>query len=343
MLTWKMLVPAVIVPTAVCLTAQTSLSGAAEECRTRPGLSTPRGSHWYYRLSRPDLRHCWYLAAEGRDVRAHGRGADAAASEPGRPMPKRSAPDAEPPRPSADAWPVQAALSPVVLMAPGPADVAVPEPPVRETETATEFAARWPSPSGVRHSHDGEAGTTQIADAEQQAPAAAAETSVRPVAADRRADPASEDQEVPQQEVLQQEVLQQEVRQEGLQQEGLQQEGLQQEGLQQEGLQQELRQQEALQTASLAGGAALAFLFFAGWIVKAGGRSRLRLGAELAEIGCRRRPIPLSISRPVLPNSCAICAGPMRQAKRRPQLCGPRGASERQLHRPIGAPDNDGD
>ena len=42
--------------------------------------------------------------------------------------------------------------------------------------------------------------------------------------------------------------------------------------------------QEVLQTASLAGGAALALLFFAGWIVKAGGRSRLQLGAELATI-----------------------------------------------------------
>jgi hypothetical protein len=130
-------------------------------------------------------------------------------------------------------------------MAPTPADVAVPEPLVRDAGTATEFAQRWPSPSGLRDIDDSEAGTTNTADAEQQATATAAETSIAPLVTAERAGPASEGQEVRQQEALQQEVL---------------------------------------QTASLAGGAALALLFFAGWIVKAGGRSRLQLGAELATI-----------------------------------------------------------
>lgn len=240
MLTWKTLLPAVIVPTAVCLTVQASLSGAAEECRTRPGLSTPRGSHWYYRINRPDRRHCWFLAAEGRSVRAHGRGTDAAASAPDASTPKSSTADAELPRRSADAAPAQATLAQAALMAPRPADVAAREPPVRDAGTATEFAARWPSPSGVRDLDDGQTGTTNTADAEPQATAAAAETPMRPVVTAERAEPASEGQKV--------------------------------------------LQQEALQTASLAGGAALALLFFAGWIVKAGGRSRLQLGAELATI-----------------------------------------------------------
>jgi hypothetical protein len=240
MLTWKKLVPAVIVPTAVCLTAQTSLGGAVEECRTRPGLSTPRGSHWYYRINRPDRRHCWFLAAEGRSVRAHGRETDVAAAEPDASTPKSSTPNAEPPRPGADAAAARATLSQAVLMAPNPADVAVPEVPVRETGIATGFAARWPSPSGVRNLDDSETGATNAAttnriDAEQQATATAAEASIGPVVKAQRAEPASEGQEV-------------------------------------------------LQTASLASGAALALLFFAGWLVKAGGRSRLRLGAELAEI-----------------------------------------------------------
>ena len=238
MLTWKKLVPAVIVPTAVCLTAQTSLSGAAEECRTRPGLSTPRGSHWYYRINRPDRQHCWYLAAEGRDVRARGRGTDVAAAAPDASVPKSSTPNATPPRREADAAPDQATLSQAALMAPGPAEVAAPQPPVHGTET--EFAARWPSPSGVRDLADSATGTTNAADPEQQTAGAAAETSMRPVVTAERAEPASEGQQVLQQEVL--------------------------------------------QTASLAGGAALALLFFAGWIVTAGGRSRLRLGTELAAI-----------------------------------------------------------
>jgi hypothetical protein len=253
MLTWKKLLPAVIVPTAVCLTAQTSLSGAAEECRTRPGLSTPRGSHWYYRINRPDRRHCWYLAAEGRSVRAHGRETASAAAAQDEPMPKSSTPDAGPPRPSADAVPAQATLSQAALMAPGPADVAAPAPPVREAETATEFAARWPSPSGVHHLDNNETAATNTADAERQGTPTAAETPMRPVVTAERVGPASGGQKLPQQELPQQEIL----------------------------------QPEALQTASLAGGAALALLFFAGWIVKAGGRSRLRLGAELAAIDGR--------------------------------------------------------
>lgn len=250
MLTWKTLVPAFVVSGAVCLTVQTSSSGAVEECRTRPGLSTPRGSHWYYRINRPDRRHCWFLAAEGRPVRAHGRGTDAAASRPDASTPKSSTPDAELPRPSADAAPARATRAQAALMAPSPADVAAAEPRVREAGTATAFAARWPSPSGVRNLDGSETATANTADAEQQATAIAAQTSMRPVVATERAAPASEGQNVLQQEMMQQQVPQQEV----------------------------------LQTASLAGGAALALLFFAGWIVKAGGRSRLRLGAELATI-----------------------------------------------------------
>jgi hypothetical protein len=175
---------------------------------------------------------------------------DAAASGPDASTPQSSTPNAESPRPSADAGPAPATLSQAVLMAPSPADVAAPEPPLREAGIATEFAARWPSPSGVRDLDDSEAGTTNTADAEQQATAAAAEAPMPPVVTAARAGPASGGQELPQQELLQQEVLQQEV----------------------------------LQAASLAGGAALALLFFAGWIVKAGGRSRLQLGAELATI-----------------------------------------------------------
>ncbi len=240
MFTWKKLLPAVIVPTAVCLTAQTSLGGAAEECRTRPGLSTPRGSHWYYRINRPDQRHCWYLAADGRFVRRHERDAKAARVVPAASTSKSSTPDAVPPQLSAHAAPAQATLSQAALMAPSPAGAAAPQPRVRKTPTAREFDARWPSQSGAGDVADTAIVTVNGADAERQAAATAVETSMRPAVTAAHAEPASEGQQV--------------------------------------------LQQEALQTASMAGGAALALLFFAGWVVKANGRSRLRLGPELATI-----------------------------------------------------------
>ena len=40
-------------PVTFLLTAHSSLSEpAAEECKSKPGSSTPRGSHWYYRINR---------------------------------------------------------------------------------------------------------------------------------------------------------------------------------------------------------------------------------------------------------------------------------------------------
>ena len=237
MLTWKTLLPAVIVPTAVCLTAQASLSGAAEECRTRPGLSTPRDSHWYYRIDRPDRRHCWFLAAEGRAVRVHGRGAEAAASGPDASKPKAPTPNAELQRPSAAAAPVHATPSQVALMGLGPSDVAGSIPAVREIGAVAEFAARWPSPLDARYSDRTETGTTDSMDTRLHTTAAAAETTVNlPVVTAERGGP--------------------------------------------EG--QRASRQEVLQTASLAGGAALALLFFAGWIVKAGGRSHVHRAGQIA-------------------------------------------------------------
>src|SRR5438105_2409640 len=65
-----------LVPAVVSLTARGSLAeSATEECKAKPDSSAPAGSHWYYRLNRPDKRHCWYLGPQG--AKAH-----SAASEP---------------------------------------------------------------------------------------------------------------------------------------------------------------------------------------------------------------------------------------------------------------------
>jgi hypothetical protein len=46
------------------VTAQTSLAEpAADECKTKPGSSAPRGSHWYYRINRMDQRRCLFSPA----------------------------------------------------------------------------------------------------------------------------------------------------------------------------------------------------------------------------------------------------------------------------------------
>ena len=50
--------------------AQTAKAQAkADECQSRPGASTPRGSHWYYRLDRGTGRRCWYLGPANQKMR----------------------------------------------------------------------------------------------------------------------------------------------------------------------------------------------------------------------------------------------------------------------------------
>lgn len=61
----------VALPAAMLLAAQTSIGEAADNaCRTRPGVTAPRGMHWYYHTERGVGGRCWFLTAEGRHVRA---------------------------------------------------------------------------------------------------------------------------------------------------------------------------------------------------------------------------------------------------------------------------------
>jgi hypothetical protein len=46
-----------------------SAAGAADDCLSSPKDETPAGRHWYYRIERPNNRHCWYL----REERGEGR------------------------------------------------------------------------------------------------------------------------------------------------------------------------------------------------------------------------------------------------------------------------------
>src|ERR1700754_2391599 len=49
--------------------AQPKAQAAADDCQSRPGTSTPRGSHWYYRLDRQTGKRCWYLGSTNQKTR----------------------------------------------------------------------------------------------------------------------------------------------------------------------------------------------------------------------------------------------------------------------------------
>jgi len=66
----------VVLSATALVTAQATLNEAvASECNARPGLSGPRGTHWYYRVDRATNRRCWYLGSRGIEVRSHPQGA----------------------------------------------------------------------------------------------------------------------------------------------------------------------------------------------------------------------------------------------------------------------------
>src|ERR1041385_681486 len=48
--------------------APASHAAPAETCLGAPKGAAPQGNHWYYRLERPSMRKCWYLADKGQKV-----------------------------------------------------------------------------------------------------------------------------------------------------------------------------------------------------------------------------------------------------------------------------------
>ncbi len=60
----QQMVPALllVVPATAALPASTGIAQALEGCRLEPGLETPPGSKWNYRVNRDHLR-CWFLSS----------------------------------------------------------------------------------------------------------------------------------------------------------------------------------------------------------------------------------------------------------------------------------------
>ena len=151
--------------------AQTAKDKAkADECQSRPGASTPRGSHWYYRLERPSGRRCWYLGAanQKRQSTATEQAAPTERAERAAPVARRAASVPAPlPRPNAlradedmeiptNATATNTAGANAATTNEGAA-------------TANQFSAGWPAiPNGVV-SNDRDVTTAAAADANEAA------------------------------------------------------------------------------------------------------------------------------------------------------------------------------
>jgi hypothetical protein len=115
----------------------------ADQCRTKPGLSAPQGTHWYYRVNRADNRHCWYLAAVGAQTPSHTRAAMSPVA------PQVPTPPLNDTADTAGAAPSQAALpqtgdaqAPAAWMTSAAATFRAQ--PVDGHAPTIDFAARWP-------------------------------------------------------------------------------------------------------------------------------------------------------------------------------------------------------
>lgn len=135
------ILPAILVvtPAAAVATMQGSKSEpAAEQCKTKPGLSEEKGTHWYYRIDHVHNRRCWYLG-----LASAGQRANATTSEESAIAPAPAVPPHKPVAPEVvRSLPGQAASKQPPELA---STTAVPhvELSVRDQENAADFATRW--------------------------------------------------------------------------------------------------------------------------------------------------------------------------------------------------------
>ncbi|MPZ38265.1 MAG: hypothetical protein GEU95_09375 [Rhizobiales bacterium] len=147
-------------------TAQTAAQGTANECLARPGKTTPRGSHWYYRLERPSGRRCWYLGSAGAKVRRSATGQNAVPTPVPRPAQEEPAEQIAADTPAPDAQETTAQD-----MAAAPTDAA--NAASANAALAADFAATWPTVPDSGESNDRDA--TAAAGSDNAEPFATAE------------------------------------------------------------------------------------------------------------------------------------------------------------------------
>jgi hypothetical protein len=56
-----------IIAVAALTTVQASGALAADDCATKPNLSTTKGGHWYYHVDRVTNRKCWFLLQQSAE------------------------------------------------------------------------------------------------------------------------------------------------------------------------------------------------------------------------------------------------------------------------------------
>jgi hypothetical protein len=113
---------------------------ATEACKAHPGATAPRGSHWYYRINRPDGRHCWFLGS--LEQHHHSATPRALLRRPAAASRNRSATAAAADAPSPRITLLKTSITADPYAA--PASPASPEPPRAESQASMDFATRWP-------------------------------------------------------------------------------------------------------------------------------------------------------------------------------------------------------
>jgi len=113
--------------------AKATPQAKADECLARPGTTTPKGSHWFYRIERPSNRRCWYLGPAGQKVRAE----RAARTERAIPIPAPAPAELRADEQARAHAPAAATSATAAAPAAGSA------------VAATQFSAAWPAASNV--------------------------------------------------------------------------------------------------------------------------------------------------------------------------------------------------
>src|SRR6266581_3872688 len=63
-------IPVILAASVAAISFGATTGDAADECLRGPNGTSPKGSHWYYRVDRSTGRHCWYLGSEDQKVRS---------------------------------------------------------------------------------------------------------------------------------------------------------------------------------------------------------------------------------------------------------------------------------
>ena len=182
----------VVLSVTALLTLNASIvESAAEECRAKPGPSGPQGTHWRYRINRPDHRRCWFLNVEAAKVHSRTREAAAESASSSTAAAERDG-SAE----AAAPIPIRRGAAQAAFLQASAAntstETAITGPFVPEDEAVTLFSERWPNSSKFREFDVREVAAIPGSYTESYSATSADEQvpSVRPVTAVARSGPA---------------------------------------------------------------------------------------------------------------------------------------------------------